>query len=776
MKERSRRRTAGSDSGRTRLVRAMLVLFGVFCLCGTLPAQAPPLSAEFPVNTYTTDLQARPSVAMNEAGTFVVVWGSYGQDGSKYGIFGQKYNGLGAKVGSEFQVNTYTTGSQRYPSVGMAGSGAFVVVWASKDQDGSEYGIFGQRYDASGAPAGGEFRVNTYTTSSQKHPKIAVNGDGTFVVVWQDNNRDLSSYAVTGQRFNASGVKVGPDFQINTSTGDQQIFPAIAADRASNFVVVWESLNQDGSGGGIFGQQFDASASKIGPEFPVNTYTVGNQAFPAVAADPRGNFVVAWHDYPAAHGKFGFFAQRFNSGAEKLGTEFPVFEAFSTLQPVAPTVAVDRKGNFVVAWETFYTGGSFTHGIFSQRYDRAGALDGMTFQVNTYTAGNQGYPSVAVDPAGDLVVAWNSDPQDGSSYGIFARRSNVSPAAMQVDAHATAGSNSDGNGVIEPGETVVVEPAWKMIMTGGGPIPLAIPLTATASNLFSLGSGTYSLDDSSADYGLISPGSTGNCHDGTIDHNCYLVGVSSADHGGLTHWDLSFDEAPSSGGVKHWKLHIGNSFSDVPRSQTFYKKIETLLHNGITSGCTATTYCPDLPVSRGQMAIFVAKGIAGSGENVPTAGQLNGQPYSCTLGGVSRFSDVAPTDSFCRHVHYIGAQNVTLGCSASQYCPGDTITRDAMASLIAKAVVAPGGGNAIPLFYGPDPVTGLSYSCVSGNPNIHFTDVPVTNPFCKHIHYLWAKGIVSGCTATAYCPTQPVNRDAMAKFIANGFGLELYGP
>ena len=54
--------------------------------------------------------------------------------------------------------------------------------------------------------------------------------------------------------------------------------------------------------------------------------------------------------------------------------------------------------------------------------------------------------------------------------------------------------------------------------------------------------------------------------------------------------------------------------------------------------------------------------------------------------------------------------------------------------------------------------------------------MPVSNAFCKHIHYLWAKGIVDGCKATQYCPGQPVNRDAMSKFIANGFGLELYGP
>jgi hypothetical protein len=253
------------------------------------------------------------------------------------------------------------------------------------------------------------------------------------------------------------------------------------------------------------------------------------------------------------------------------------------------------------------------------------------------------------------------------------------------------------------------------------------------------------------------------------------VQVSGARPAGA-HWDATLTENLSLGGSQVWTLHVGDSFTDVPRSEPFYAKIETLLHNGVTLGCTPTQYCPGTVVSRGQMAIFIGKGIAGAGEYVPTSGLLSGQPYNCSAGGVSRFADVAPTDSFCRHVHYLSAQNVTLGCSASQYCPAQNVTRDAMASFIAKALVAPGGGNAVPLTYGPDPVTGFSYSCAVGTPNVHFSDVPVSHPFCKHIHFLWAKGIVSGCTATQYCPGGAVARDAMAKFLVNGFALKLYGP
>jgi hypothetical protein len=95
---------------------------------------------------------------------------------------------------------------------------------------------------------------------------------------------------------------------------------------------------------------------------------------------------------------------------------------------------------------------------------------------------------------------------------------------------------------------------------------------------------------------------------------------------------------------------------------------------------------------------------------------------------------------------------------------------------VARAVVAPELGTAVPLTYGPDPVTSLSYSCDPANPKTHFDDVPASSPFCKHAHFLWAKGVITDCGTASYCPNDPVTRDAMAQFLTNGFGLNLYGP
>jgi hypothetical protein len=300
-----------------------------------------------------------------------------------------------------------------------------------------------------------------------------------------------------------------------------------------------------------------------------------------------------------------------------------------------------------------------------------------------------------------------------------------------------------------------------------------LSLTAAATSLGGPAA-TYSIDDVDASYGIIPAGDTASC---ATTANCYRMSILPSGLRPVVHWDATFTETPSTGDVaKVWTLHVGESFLDVPRSELFYKKVETIFHNGVTAGCTTDSYCPADKVPRSQMAIFIARSLAGSGGAIPASGTVSGAPYNCVAGGVSLYTDVLPTDIFCKHVHYIAAQNVTAGCAASLYCPNDLVTRLEMAAFMARAIVAPAGGAGVPMTYGPDPNTGLSYSCEVASPNLHFTDVTASDPLCRHVHFLWAKGIVSGCSATEYCPSGNVARDEMAKFLGNAFQLLLYGP
>src|SRR5262249_13999488 len=154
-------------------------------------------------STYTSSNQVAPAVAMDTVGEFVVTWqsvGSYGMDCSTfpfvctdvdtsgYSIQAQRFDAGGHKVNGQFQVNSYTTLKQQFSSVAMDGEGNFVVAWQSNGSYGTDsylYSVQAQRYRADGAPIGGEFQVNTYTSNDQYHPSVATDADGNFVVAWQ---------------------------------------------------------------------------------------------------------------------------------------------------------------------------------------------------------------------------------------------------------------------------------------------------------------------------------------------------------------------------------------------------------------------------------------------------------------------------------------------------------------------------------------------------------------------------------------------------------------
>jgi hypothetical protein len=708
-------------------MRTVGVALAIVVLPWIAAAQPQPAGGEFQVNTYTTASQVDPAVAMDLQGNFVVIWRSDNQDGSSVGIFGQRYDAAGAARGGEFRVNTYTTNGQSMPAVAVDGAGNFVVVWVSYPQDGSLDGIFGQRYDAAGAVQGGEFQVNSYTTNVQWYPAVAADAAGHFVVVWQSYTQDGSGWSIFGQRYDAAGAAQGGEFRINTYTTGHQRNPAVAMDAGGNFVVVWHSFDQDGSDAGVFGQRFDAGGAPRGSEFQVNTYTTDFQGYSAVAVDAAGGFVVVWHSTDQDGSNGGIFGQRYDAAGAPQAVEFRVNTYTSNTQYL-PTVAMDAGGNFVVVWRSLFQDGN-SDGVFGQRYDAAGSPRGSEFQINTYTTNNQRPGGVAVDAVGNFVVVWQTYAQDGSMYGIFGQRyGGLLPAALAVDA--------SGNGVLDPGETVTVAPAWRNI--NGAPLAFI----GAASSLVGPPGATYTLVDPAATYGTVANAATGACVD------CYRVSVSRPVTRPAAHWDVTVRETlgpPATfGQTRLWTLHVGESFADVPPAHLFYRFVETLFHVGVTAGCTPTTYCPDGSTTREQMAVFLLRAREGAGF----------APPPCTT---APFPDVPCSSPFAAWVQELVARGITAGCGGGLYCPTNPVTREQMAVFLLKT--SQGAG------FTPPPCTAAAFS-----------DVPCSSPFAPWVQELVARGITAGCGGGLYCPGDPVTRGQMAVFLTKTFGLTLYGP
>ncbi len=688
-----------------------------------------PAGGEFQVNTYTTNDQASPSVTSDAAGNFVVTWYSYGQDGSGAGIFARRYDSGGAPRGGEFQVNAYTTEVQILPAASSDAVGNFVVAWQSYGQDGSYDGIFAQCYQASGAPRASELQVNTYTTDRQRAPAIASDPAGNFVVTWTSYGQDGSQSGVFAQRFDAAGAPRGVEFQVNTYTTANQDYQRLTADAAGDFVVVWTSAGQDGSSYGAFGQRYDATGTPRGAEFQINSYTTSAQAVPAVASDPAGNFVVVWQSNGPDGSYAGVVGQRYDATGTPRGAQFQV-NTYTSDSQYLPAVASDAAGDFVVTWTSNKQDGS-DGGIFARRFDASGVPRGAEFQINTYTTGRQTTPSVVSDAVGNFVVAWTSYGQDGSYTGVFARRfGGLEPAALAVD--------TAGNGVLEPGETVAVEPSWKNVngttqTFDGTGLSFAGPAASGVS---------YSLPDGAATYGCVPDGGTAQCSD------CYQVGVGFG-FGGTrpaTHWDATFTERvtpDSQGQTKRWTLHVGESFTDVPKTSSFYKYVETLLHRGVTAGCSTDTYCPTSSTSRQQMTVFALL-------------SKEGPSYAPPACGIPLFADVPASSPYCKWIEELARRGVVGGCGGGNFCPTSAVSREQMA-VFALRTLDPG-------LNPPD----------CGTPM--FDDVPAGSPYCKWIEELARRGVVGGCGGSNYCPTSPVTRGQMGVFLSLTFGLSLYGP
>lgn len=316
-----------------------------------------PVGGEIHVNTTTERWQFRPAVAMRGDGAFTVVWESLGS----YDIFGQRYGAAGEPLGREFRVNTTTAGEQAYPAIAMSQAGDSVVTW--QDRGGREgWRVYAQRFDSGGEPIGEELRVSTSAFPVQGMPAVAMDDDGDFVVAWIIRHQDGSEYGVYAQRYAASGQRLGGEFRVNVTTGGTQWYPDVAMDADGEFVVTWQHLTgwlDESEADGVYARRYAANGQPRGSEFRVTSAQFssdyGNSTPPAVAASSDGDFVIAWPSYGKTRAGWDVYARRYNEAGEQLGGEFRVNTSVADHHQ-APDVASTADGAFIVAWESHQHG------------------------------------------------------------------------------------------------------------------------------------------------------------------------------------------------------------------------------------------------------------------------------------------------------------------------------------------------------------------------------------------------------------------------------------
>ncbi len=304
------------------------------------------VGAEFLVNSAGSGAQSLPRVTTLADGKFVVTWQTRDglQDGSYDSVKAQIFAADGTKFGNEFLVNSQTANIQWQPAISSLSNGNFAVVWETYDsaQDGSGRAIKAQIFSSSGARIGSEFLVNSVTSGNQVGPDVTSLADGRFLVSWA-SAPVTSEFDIRGQIFSASGAKIGGEISVNATTAPSEVNVRSVGLPNGGFVTTWQTFDttQDGSGSAIKAQIFDANGARVGGEFVVNSYGANNQYEPSVAVLANGDFVVGWHSYLLADGGR---AQIFTAGGVRIGTEINLGANWTDL-----TLAAGADGGFIVA-------------------------------------------------------------------------------------------------------------------------------------------------------------------------------------------------------------------------------------------------------------------------------------------------------------------------------------------------------------------------------------------------------------------------------------------
>jgi Ca2+-binding RTX toxin-like protein/fructose-1,6-bisphosphatase len=353
-------------------------------------------------------------------------------------------------VSTDARINTTTANIQRLASVAADADGNFIVVWESiQDPVTGDSGVYAQRFDKDGNRIGGETQIHTNVLGEQTEVSVAMAPTGEFVVTWTSDVGDGDGTGVFVRRFNSAGVAqpidppTGPastsDVRVNTTTDLSQRFSNVAIAPDGSFVVTWSSVLQDGDGYGVYAQRFSSTGARVGPEFPVNTTTASNQQNSHVAIAPDGNFVITWSSENQDGSSWGVYARLFDSNGDPLTGEILVNQ-FTTGEQRYSTVAMDSDGNFVVTWQSFSQPSETvtTTGIVARRFSRTGTPLGDEFLVNTTTPGDQRFPAVGVAPSGNFVVVWTGP--DANGTGVYGQRFSPPTSTAPTDILLTPAS------------------------------------------------------------------------------------------------------------------------------------------------------------------------------------------------------------------------------------------------------------------------------------------------------------------------------------------------
>jgi hypothetical protein len=253
-----------------------------------------------------------------KGGGFWSVW--YEMLLDRFGLSARRFSAAGEPLADEFPL---AEEPRFFPISAILVEDRLIVLGRRFDSDTSRPGV--AEFDSTSGALLGGFAVDQPYPFAQPLA-LFLDSPQTLSVAWWTATGDPQTSGAWARRFNRDGTAIDPPLLLNRRAQPGWSEAQVARDGEGNLVAVWQATDRDGPYEDIYAQRFSAAGERIGRIFGVNTVRLSAQRYPSVAADRSGNFVVAWQSFDPALGSSGWHlrAQLFRKDGRRVGREIVI--------------------------------------------------------------------------------------------------------------------------------------------------------------------------------------------------------------------------------------------------------------------------------------------------------------------------------------------------------------------------------------------------------------------------------------------------------------------
>lgn len=400
-----------------------------------------------------TGNQSFPTIYSDAAGGAFIVW----QDnrGANQDIYMQRIDANGNALWTANGIAVCNAaGTQYNPNVLNLGGGACMVAWHD-DRTSANSDVYMQKINNDGTAAWAANGVLISNASGyQQYPKMTTDAAGGAIVVWQDSRSGGSNYDIYAQRIDATGAVqwTANGVAVCTASG-MQGDAELLADGAGGALIVWEDY-RPGTSSDVYMQRINNNGVAQWNSNGNAICTAANyQNDPKLVSDGNGGAIITWFDYRSDGGSFtnfDIYAQRVSSAGAFEWTSYttglPVCTSAGRQQ--LPQIVTDGTGGAIIAWQDNRNG---NNDVYAARVSADGSTPWTTNGVVIANAANgQDNPVLVSDGSNGAIVAWADN--RNSNYDLYASRifaGGTLPIVLNSFTGKKVGATNELNWVID---------------------------------------------------------------------------------------------------------------------------------------------------------------------------------------------------------------------------------------------------------------------------------------------------------------------------------------